>query len=98
MYNALRSDNENMARELCRLEKLNKQLRDKVIKSKQKIAEQEGIIAGLQSALVLNTNKSSQSNSQEGSGKRPIHQKAFNSHRGVAPGPQLNIVSIEDRR
>lgn len=35
---ALRSDNENMAKELFRIEKLNKQLREKVLKVKNKMS------------------------------------------------------------
>jgi len=47
LFKQLRADNENMAKELKRLDTLNKSLRDKVIKCKSKITEQEGIIKGL---------------------------------------------------
>lgn len=39
MFQSLRSDNENMAKELLRLEKLNKSLREKVLKLKSKMTE-----------------------------------------------------------
>ena len=39
LFNELRSDNESMAKELRRLEDLNKGLRDKIIKYKSKITE-----------------------------------------------------------
>jgi len=40
-----------MAKELKRLDALNKSLRDKVIKCKQKITEQDGVIKGLSQAF-----------------------------------------------
>jgi len=40
-----------MARELTRLEDLNKSLRDKMIKYKSKITEQDGVIKGLQGVI-----------------------------------------------
>ena len=47
LFNELRNDNKSMAKELKRLEDQNKGLRDKVLKYKSKILEQDGAIKGL---------------------------------------------------
>ena len=68
MFKSLRSDNENMVKELKRLETLNKTLRDKVLKCKSKMVEQDGVIKGLQSAMVLVNENYSLTRSISGTG------------------------------
>ncbi len=44
LFYQLRTDNEQMAKELRRLEKINRELRDKVIQIKDERKEQKGVI------------------------------------------------------
>ena len=51
LFSELRHDNESMAQELKRLEGLNKALKSKLIKYKQKMSQQDGIILGLNQVI-----------------------------------------------
>lgn len=52
LFKDLRADNEGMAKELLRLEKVNKELREKVIRLKNKSKEIQGTNKRLQEALT----------------------------------------------